>query len=106
MEVINELKIPIRLFIVTSFLDKDSYVNREQLLEIDQNKFVAIASHTHGHTILNRISDSEIKIELSESKTILESILEKEVDSICFPEGKFSKQVVEIANDLGYKKQY
>lgn len=106
IEVVNELKIPIRLFIATSFLDKDNHINREQLLEINQNKFMTIASHTHRHIILNRVANSEIEIELLESKAILEGILGKKVDSICFPEGKFSKKVVRIANELGYKKQY
>lgn len=106
VEVINELEIPITLFIITSFFNKDNYMNREKILRVNQNKFIDIASHTHGHTVLNRISDFEIEIELSESKTILERILVKEVDRICFPEGKFSKKVVGIATELGYKKQY
>ena len=67
---------------------------------------MTIASHTHRHIILNRVANSEIEIELLESKAILEGILGKEVDSICFPEGKFSKKIVKIAKELGYKKQY
>ena len=28
------------------------------------------------------------------------------IDSVCFPEGKFSKKVVEIAESVGYTRQY
>jgi len=106
MEVINELKIPIKLFIISSFLNKSNHINKEQLLSINNNELVSIGSHTHTHKALNSISTTEVNEEFKKSKETLEDLLKSEIDSICFPEGRFSKKVVEIANQLGFKKQY
>lgn len=106
IDLIKELNIPIHLFIVSSYLDKERYINKKQLLELKDLVQVEISSHTHTHKILNQISIQDIEHELKESKEILENLLGNPVDSICFPEGKFNSKVVDVANALGYKKQY
>ncbi|MDA8535689.1 hypothetical protein N9K38_00860, partial [Flavobacteriales bacterium] len=55
---------------------------------------------------LNQISDNEVKYELAESKKVLENLLTKEVNSICYPEGKFNNSVIDKSTTIGYCKQY
>ena len=47
-----------------------------------------------------------LKNELENSKKLLERLLNNSVDAICFPEGKFNDAVVELAEGVGYKRQY
>ena len=106
IDVIKELDIPLQLFIITSNLEALNYINKSQLLELNSFSQITISSHTHKHSILNKISESEIVIELDTSKKLLENILNKQINSLCFPEGKFNKKVIEIAKKMGYSNLY
>ena len=78
INVVKELDIPLQLFIITSNLDTPNYINKSQLLELNSFSQITISSHTHKHSILNKISESEIEIELKASKKLLENHLNKE----------------------------
>ena len=106
IELIKRLNIPMHLFVVSSFLGKEKYMNQKQLLELNDLEHIKISSHTHTHKLLSQISEKEVENELKESKEVLEDITSKKVDSICYPEGKFNSRVIEIATALGYNKQY
>ena len=106
IELIKKLNIPIHLFVISSFLGKENYINKEQLISLNNLSQLTISSHTHTHPVLNVISEKSIIEEFEKSKNTLETLLKTEVNSICFPEGKFSERVIESANKLAYKKQY
>ena len=106
IELIKELNIPIHLFVVSSYLEKENHINNEQLLLLNNLTQIKISSHTQTHQVLNLASESLLKNELENSKNLLESLLNKPVDTICFPEGKFNVAVVELAEGVGYKWQY
>ena len=106
INVINELKIQIKIFVITSYLGMQNHINKEQLLAIHNNELITIASHTDTHKILHSIPENEIIDELTNSKKVLEDFINYKIDSVCFPEGKFSKKVVEIAESVGYTRQY
>ena len=104
--VIEDLNIPIKLFVVTSFFNKDNYLNEEQLKKIASSKLISIGSHTHTHKRLYDLTNSEIEYELSYSKKLLEELLLCEVTDLCYPEGKFDGRVIGIAKKLAYRKQF
>jgi len=106
INVIKELDVPLQLFIISSKLDTSNYINKSQLLELDFLSQITISSHTHTHKILTKISESEIEIELGTSKKLLEDILNKKVNTLCFPEGRFNKKVIEITKKMGYSDLY
>ena len=106
IELIKKLNIPIHLFVISSFLDKENHINKEQLIVLNNLSQITISSHTHTHQVLNLISEMRMIKEFEKSKNTLEQLLKTEVNSICFPEGKFSEKVIESANKLAYKKQY
>jgi len=106
IELIKELNFPIHLFVISSFLGKENYINKEQLIALNNLLQITISSHTHTHQVLNLISERNIFEEFEKSKNTLEKLLKTEVNSICFPEGKFSEKVIELANKIAYKKQY
>jgi hypothetical protein len=106
IELIKELGIPIHLFVVFSYLEKENHINKEQLLLLNNLKMIKISSHSQTHQVLNLLSESLLNNELVNSKNLLEGLLNKSVDAICFPEGKFNDAVVELAEGVGYKRQY
>ena len=106
IELIKDLNIPIHLFVVSSYLEKENYINKEQLLLLNNLTQIKISSHTQTHQVLNLASESLLKNELENSKNLLERLLNNSVDTICFPEGKFNDAVVELAEGVGYKRQY
>ena len=106
IELLKELDIPIHLFVVSSYLEKKGHINKEQLLLLNKMKLFKISSHTQTHQVLNLASESLLKNELENSKNLLESLLNNSVDTICYPEGKFNNKVVELAEAVGYTRQY
>ena len=106
IEVINRLKIPITIFVVSSYLGEENFITKVQLKELHNNPLVTIQSHTHTHPDLTLLSSEKLEEELRKSKQILDEICGVEINSICFPKGLFSKRVVEIATKIGYTTQY
>jgi peptidoglycan-N-acetylglucosamine deacetylase len=62
-----------------------------------------IGGHTYNHTRLTQVDDNSMIYELTESKNILESIVQKEVVSFCYPWGLYDKRVTEKVKESGYK---
>ena len=106
IELIKELNIPIHLFVISSYLEKENHINEEQLLLLNKLKQIKISSHTQTHQVLNFASESLLKNELENSKNLLESLINNSVDTVSYPEGKFSDRVVDLAARVGYSRQY
>lgn len=64
---------------------------------------VEFGSHTHTHSFLTKLTAEQIKYELTHSKNILESILQKPVSVLAYPNGKYNAVVESIALQTGYK---
>tara|TARA_B100000902_G_scaffold330763_1_gene327879 strand:+ start:1889 stop:2620 length:732 start_codon:yes stop_codon:yes gene_type:complete len=106
IDIINKLNIPIKLFVISSFIGRNSYLNKNQLISLSKNSLIKIGSHTHTHRRLTTLSQDIIKYELVYSKSLLEDIVDYSIDDLCYPEGKFNKKVISISNDVGYVNQY
>jgi len=106
IEFIRKHNVFIHLFVISSFLEREGYLNAKQLLELNRSHLIKVSSHTHTHRILNHIDMLGVEKELKESKVALENLLNITVDSICYPQGRFNKQIIHIAERIGYKKQY
>lgn len=106
IEFFKEQNIPIHLFVVSSFIGKKNYINRQQLLELNQLGLIKISSHTHTHRILHQIDQQSILRELKESKKILEDLLGVHIDALCYPEGKFNFKIIDLAESVGYRRNY
>lgn len=80
-------------------------MTREELAKMARSPLIEIGSHTMTHPSLGRLSPAEQEYELSESKTLLETWLDKKVDSVAFPfggYGDFNATTLAIAKRLGY----
>ncbi len=64
---------------------------------------VTIGSHTATHPILTRVSDDRLHRELRESRSRLETMLGREVDLFCYPNGDYDERVSRAVRYAGYK---
>ena len=104
--IINKLEVPVTIFVVSSFLDRDNFLTTHNLKDLVKNKFIKIQSHTFSHAELPTLNSDSLQMELQKSKEVLESICETEINSLCFPKGLFDKHSIKKASEVGYNKQF
>ena len=75
----------------------------EDLKEINAIDLITIGSHTVTHPILNRCSIETQTYELMESKRILSSWLDENVEYLAYPNGDYNENTIEIAKKCEYK---
>ncbi len=101
------------IFVPTAFIGKknswdySSYIKSESHLEAIQITELAamgaeFGSHGHGHIDLTRCSSAILKEELYKSKSILESITGRIVESFSYPFGRFNADTVLSVKNAGY----
>lgn len=95
LPILKKYNLKANLYVITNAIDKgDNYLNKEQLKEIDDSKLVEIGSHTHNHSVLSDLNDTQIENELKESKEILENLLGHPVKTITYPTGAYNDNVL------------
>lgn len=64
---------------------------------------INFGSHTHNHTILKGLHFDQIEQELMQSKSLIADKLQVEVDSFCYPNGRYNKKEGLILAHCGYR---
>ncbi len=90
------------LFVTTGLIGKQDFVTRHDLQTLSSNVF-QVGSHAHTHQLLNRLTNVEVREELTSSKLILEDLLGTEIDSLSLPGGAGNSRVLQIAREAGYR---
>lgn len=65
-------------------------------------KGMEIGSHTLNHLDLTKISGTKLQQELLGSKLLLEKMINKPVNFICYPSGRFNDQIINEVRKYGY----
>ena len=97
-----EQNIPFTAFIVSDFLDTEGYITTEQLKEISANPLVTIGSHGKTHNVFTALSKEDKIMELTESKRILEGILNKEINLFAYSHGQYDQETLELMKSYEY----
>ncbi len=77
----------------------------EQIQLCGDSAFIEIGSHGFLHNNLGTISERLATKEMSDSKIYLENLIQKDIDSIGYPDGSYSRATLDSAEVLGYKFQ-
>lgn len=81
-----------------------THVSWEQLREMAADPLITIASHTVTHPAdLRVLSDDKLKMEVFESKQILESKLGIPIRYFTYPAGKYDERVAQLIQQAGYQ---
>jgi len=75
-----------------------------QIKTLSDSPFASIGAHGYFHNDLARIDINDVKTELIDSKKYLEDIIQKPVNSLAFPYGSYTTEVVRVAKQTGYKQ--
>jgi len=86
--------------IITGKIDGTTYMSPRQIQTIDQEGF-EILSHTVNHVDLD--TDPHQKTEIVDSKTYLEKLLNKPIDTLVYPSGRYNNETLQLDKEAGYK---
>ncbi|MBV9986081.1 MAG: polysaccharide deacetylase family protein [Chitinophagaceae bacterium] len=75
-----------------------------QIREMAASPWVTIGSHGYFHNDLARTGQEDLTKELVDSKTFLETIIQKPVKALAFPYGSYSPPVITAALQAGYEQ--
>ena len=93
------------VFLATSLIGQPGYLNLKEILELQEHGF-NFQCHTNSHANLTKLTHEELYSEVVESRSRLEKMLGKKIDSICFPQGYFSDAVLKVCREAGYNWIY
>ncbi|AGK95298.1 polysaccharide deacetylase family protein [Clostridium pasteurianum] len=100
--ILKEFGFRATIFVITGGTDKiGAYLTSAQLKEMDANG-IDIQSHTVNHEELDKLSLKEQQETLVQSKQFLEKLLNKKVDYIAYPYGKYNNFTEQAAQNAGY----
>ncbi|MFT4524336.1 MAG: peptidoglycan/xylan/chitin deacetylase (PgdA/CDA1 family) [Bacteroidia bacterium] len=77
----------------------------DEIKKLASSSFVSIGSHGYFHNNLGDINHESACQELEQSKLFLENIIQKEVRSIAYPDGSYTRELVDAALLVGYSQQ-
>lgn len=86
----------------------DIFMTWEQACEM-QNHGMWFGSHTRSHRILAPLSEADQRLELAESKRVLEEGLGRSVEALAYPVGgpdSYTQATVRIAAECGYRAAF
>lgn len=101
------------IFVITQFVGKPNcwdynflknglgHCDWEQISTL-ASKGWEVGSHTVSHPNLKALSDSQVWYEIKTSKNILEDKLQKPINIISYPFGKYNERVLKQVKEAGY----
>jgi peptidoglycan/xylan/chitin deacetylase (PgdA/CDA1 family) len=100
--ILKHFKFIATFFIVPKYFNKNNYLTREQILEMHQQG-MRFESHSLTHPYIVSLSRKEIVQELTESKDIIQGLLNTAVNHFSIPYGFYNKDLVRHLEEAGYK---
>jgi peptidoglycan/xylan/chitin deacetylase (PgdA/CDA1 family) len=95
-----------RFFITAAWTgQKASYMNWEELRKLHSSG-QQIGAHGWSHALLTRCSPSELEMELTRSRLILEEKLGAAITTMSLPGGRYNKRVTVACKAAGYMQVY
>ncbi len=76
-----------------------------EIVHASRNNLVTIGSHTCKHNNMEKLPIQSAIEDLKKSKSILENLIQKQVDEFAYPYGLFSEEIVVEAKKIGYHYQ-
>jgi len=80
-------------------------LNKKQIQQLARSEYANIGSHGLYHNCLDKIPLAEAKDELIKSKAYIEDLIQMDVASIAYPDGRYTPEVVDLAEKIGYTQQ-
>ena len=104
---LTEAGFPFTLFVASSPIDRQlsGYMSWEQIREL-QSSGVTIGSQTHTHPHMHRLSDEEVRAEISTSNGRFIEELGLRPELFAYPYGEYSQFVIDAVKDAGFRAAF
>lgn len=106
--LLKRYKLPATIFLTTEFIECDykSFLNWEEIQEMNKTDLITFGSHCNLHFNLTSLEYCDILKELKRSKEILEKRLERNIEFFSYPGGGFNKAIKDAVKRCGYKAAF
>lgn len=101
LPILRKYGIPATVFVVTGSIGKPARLSWAQILAMKANG-LGFGSHTVHHYDLTSLTDTVLDHELRNSKQVLEFRLQKAVQNLAYPSGRYDDRVKNRAKAAGY----
>lgn len=110
--------IPATVFVTTAFMgqcakwwpefspERTKKIALAEEWQQSSSGLISVGSHTITHPYLTLLDEGEARRELSDSRRILQELLNREISTFSFPYGDFNAELVEWCRDAGYKRVF
>lgn len=104
---LTEAGFPFTLFVASSPIDRklSGYMSWEQIREL-QSSGVTIGSQTHTHPHMHRLSDEEVRAEISTSNGRFIEELGLRPELFAYPYGEYSQFVIDAVKNAGFRAAF
>ncbi|MFN0119014.1 MAG: polysaccharide deacetylase family protein [Blastocatellia bacterium] len=103
LPLLKKYNVPAAIFVTPDFLDKKDYLTREELQSLSGNPLITIGAHGLTHQHFSRLSRSDARHELLESKAQLQEITGRTIDLMAWPYGDCNSELEILAEVCGYR---
>ncbi len=110
--ILKKYDFPATIFMPTALMDGELGNSQgrplpvmpvEQFKELAASGLVEFGSHTHSHSRLDKMSDTEFAKELAESKRILEDLTGRPIELFSYPRGYWRESFIPLLEREGFK---
>ena len=102
VEILKEFGYPATIFIIVEKVGKKGYLSEEDIVSILSDTEVDIGSHTLTHAYLPDQEKARVKREIFQSKKQLEEHFSQNIETISYPIGGFTKEVLKEVESANY----
>jgi len=88
---------------IPDILNKAYYLNWNEMREMLKSGLIEFGTHGHHHDPLAWYSGKSLFDQLSKSKRILETNLERDIVSFSYPHSRSNQECIEAAREVGYE---
>lgn len=102
--VLKKYRIPVTIFIILDDVGLPHKLNWQEIKEMQDSGLVVFGSHALGsEPLINIKSSQQLRREIFDSKKILQERLGCEAGIFSYPEGRFNREIRNLAIEAGYK---
>jgi peptidoglycan/xylan/chitin deacetylase (PgdA/CDA1 family) len=102
--ILKKYGLPATLFIIVNEVGRSDRLSWQDIKDMQSCGLINFGSHAVGPDPLVKIaSEEELKMQIFDSKKILEKKLDRTVDAFSYPEGRFNAKIRQLVIDAGYK---
>jgi peptidoglycan/xylan/chitin deacetylase (PgdA/CDA1 family) len=89
-------------FISPGLIGQSPYIDWDQIKEMDRAGLISFQAHSVTHPDLTKLSDEKLKLEIEESKIMLQNFLGRPVNFFAYPFGYSNARVWKATKEAGF----